>query len=376
MDVLKITTPIILLTGLIGNILSFCIFTSKKMRNLPTFKFLAYLSLIDCLHIATGIPHIMSITYGNFDFRNTSNFVCSFHSFLTIYTSHLSSNVLAAIGVFRCAEITSSKSSAPKMSKLNKSSNFKSERKRDKSIVYSTHETKCYQRVFKSIGRVELIMLIIMLVIFVVDFHYLIFMRLTIDLNQYDAENETISYVCYPSYSNNSSFSYFGFYTTIWPWIDLFLYSCLPFTVMMTSTTIIIYKLCSANKNLKQRYKLTEETTNVLKTQNEAKILKEKVENRYVIKAAQRRAKRNNQVYKLLLSLNILFFILVTPIVLCNYFKLLNRKYEIILELVYVLAYLNHCINFVLYGLTCELFRTTLTEKFKSCFRSSSEDQV
>ena len=372
MYVLIFAAPIILLTGLIGNILSFCIFTSKKMRNLPTFKFLANLSLIDCLHIATGIPHIMSITYGNFDFRNTSNFVCSFHSFLTIYTSHLSSNVLAAIGVFRCAEITSSKSSAPKMSKLNKSSNFKSERKRDKSIVYSTHEKKCYQRVFKSIGRVELIMLIIMLVIFVVDFHYLIFMRLTIDLNQYDAENETISYVCYPSYSNNSSFSYFGFYTTIWPWIDLFLYSCLPFTVMMTSTTIIIYKLCSANKNLKQRYKPTETQSDM---ENNIKPSKERVENRYVIKAAQKRAKRNNQVYKLLLSLNSIFFLLITPIVLCNYFKLLNRKYEMILELVYVLAYLNHCINFVLYGLTCELFRTTLTEKFKSCFRSSSEEE-
>jgi len=99
MYVLKIASPVIFVVGIAANILCFFIFTSKRMKNLPTFKFLAYLSLIDCLHIATGMPHIMFIIYGNdYDFRTSSDFVCSFHSFLTIYTSHLSSNVLAAIG--------------------------------------------------------------------------------------------------------------------------------------------------------------------------------------------------------------------------------------------------------------------------------------
>ena len=111
MLLLKIASPIIFIIGIFGNLLSFSIFTNERMKHLPTFRFLSYLSMIDCLYILIGIPHIMSITFFNYDFRNTSNFVCSIHSFLTIYLSHLSSNVLAAIGVFRCAELTSIKSS-------------------------------------------------------------------------------------------------------------------------------------------------------------------------------------------------------------------------------------------------------------------------
>ena len=131
MNILKIASPVILAIGLVGNILSLCIFKSEKMKNLPTFKFLAYLSLIDCLHIATGIPHIISIIYADYDFRNSSDFICSFHSFLTIYSSHLSSNVLAAVGVFRCAELTSIKT-ATQIISIKKKKTFK----KDKNIIY------------------------------------------------------------------------------------------------------------------------------------------------------------------------------------------------------------------------------------------------
>ena len=73
-------SPIILLIGLLGNTISFVIFKNDKMKHLPIFKFLAYLSLIDCLYILIGIPHIMAITFGDYDFRNTSNLVCSIRS--------------------------------------------------------------------------------------------------------------------------------------------------------------------------------------------------------------------------------------------------------------------------------------------------------
>jgi hypothetical protein len=134
---------------------------------------------------------------------------------------------------------------------------------------------------------------------------------------------------------------------------------------MITSTIIIIYKLCSANVNLKKRYEPSE-TSIELTTEKCSKTKKEVSENKFAFEAAKRRSQRNNQVYRLLLSLNVLFFILVTPIVFCNSIKLLDKHDEAIIELVYVLAYLNHCINFVLYGLTCELFRIILIEKFKN----------
>ena len=230
---LKIASPIIFVIGIVANILCYYIFTSKNMKNLPTFKFLAYLSLIDCLHIGIGMPHIMFIIYeNNYDFRTSSNFVCSFHSFLTIYTSHLSSSVLAAIGVFRCTEITSNNLTAQSI--LTKNKNRMKPRKKlsdkDTNIVYSSDETKIYQRFLNCFGKVELIIIIIMLIIFLFNSHYLIFMRLAADPNQNITANQTINYICYPTLETNVY--YYDFYLTVWPWIDLFLYSFLPFLIM------------------------------------------------------------------------------------------------------------------------------------------------
>jgi len=103
---LQIVIPIILFVGSIGNTISIYAFTRPSVRGLSTFKFLAYLSLIDQLYLLVGLPHILSIAYVDYDFRNYSNLVCSVHSFFTLYLSHLSSNILAAVGVFRCVTLT------------------------------------------------------------------------------------------------------------------------------------------------------------------------------------------------------------------------------------------------------------------------------
>ena len=190
------------------------------------------------------------------------------------------------------------------------------------------------------------------------------------DMEKSDQNNSNVSknYACYPTLEADGT--YFEFYTIIWPWIDLFLYSYIPFTVMVTSTIIIIYKLCKANRRLKKRYK-----TEVKKDEKTEVFLKKytivrkahrvKVDNKIIFEAAKRRAKRNNQVYKLLLMLNATFFILVTPIVLSNSLKFLDSRNQAILEIVYLLAYLNHCLNFIFYGLTCELFRLVLFKKLR-----------
>ena len=161
-------SPIILLIGLLGNTISFVIFKNDKMKHLPIFKFLAYLSLIDCLYILIGIPHIMAITFGNYDFRNTSDLVCSIHSFLTIYLSHLSSNVLAAIGVFRCVEIITFKSASKAVSESKRSHI----NKKDTNIIYSSNKTTLYESVTKNFGKIEVIILSIMSILFIFNIVY------------------------------------------------------------------------------------------------------------------------------------------------------------------------------------------------------------
>ncbi len=84
---------------------------------------------------------------------------------------------------------------------------------------------------------------------------------------------------------------------------------------------------------------------------------------------AKKRAKKNSQIYKLLLTLNVFFFVLVTPLVLCNSLGLLNSELGIKTEFVYILAYSNHSLNFFFYGLSCEMYRNVLFDTFRSCFR-------
>jgi hypothetical protein len=357
MIVLAIASPIILIIGLLGNLVSFIIFNNEKMRNLPTFRFLAYLSLIDCLYILTGIPHLMSMSFIDFDFRNSSNFLCSFHSFLTIFLSHLSSNVLAAVGVLRCTELTSMKP-AKKLNLINKKHRTKMN-KNDSNISYSANESK---NLFK-FGKVEIILLLIMFILFLLDSHYLFFMRLTLDQFQNYSNETTLKYICYPSTLESNQTLYYEFYSILWPWIDLFLYSYIPFTVMMTSTIIIILKLFKANNNLKRKF----ETKSLLNADQKKEIRRieerNKNDNKIIFEAAKRRIKRNNQVYKLLITLNVTFFILVTPLVFCNSIKLLDTINQTLVEVIYLLAYLNHCLNFIFFGLTCEQFRIILFKK-------------
>jgi hypothetical protein len=370
MIVLAIASPIILIIGLLGNLISFIVFTNEKMRNLPTFRFLAYLSLIDFLYVLTGIPHLMSISFYQFDFRNSSNFICSFHSFLTIFLSHLSSNLLAAIGVFRCFELTSNNDLAKKRVFLNKN-NFRN--KQEKDVAYSSDRKSIFKRFISYFGKVEFIILIIITILLICDSHFLIMMR----ISEHFINNENVTNIsnkisiCHPA--NDTEQIYFEFYTIYWPWIDLLLYSYIPFIIMVTSTTIIIQKLVSANRNfiikkknnLKPKFEIIELTdmNESVQMNNELEPKDKKKEKKRLSKQFKKRKKRNNQVYKLLIFLNTTFFLLVTPVVLCNSLKILKFENEFVLEFVYILAYLNHCINFICYTYSCEMFRKILFNK-------------
>ncbi len=62
-------------------------------------------------------------------------------------------------------------------------------------------------------------------------------------------------------------------------------------------------------------------------------------------------------------------FALVTPLVFCNSLGWLEDNDNTLrLELVYILAYLNHCLNFLFYGMSCEMYRLILMKSFKRWF--------
>ena len=71
---IEIVGPCLLLVGIAGNLINFYVFTSSSIRDLSTFRFLAYLSIIDFLYLITGLTHLLTIIYFDYDLRYIKQF--------------------------------------------------------------------------------------------------------------------------------------------------------------------------------------------------------------------------------------------------------------------------------------------------------------
>ena len=324
--------------------------------------------IADLLYVIVGISHIIVIFYFEYDFRTTSNFICSFHSFLTIYLSHLASNIQAAIGVFRCIKV-----------------NFSV-----RNFMHSVKQPQKKSYWLSGFGRGDFIILLICVTLLVLDGHYLIWMRLTGEKHFHNntldymfanaTSNFTLQFICYPSRANQVT--YYWFYTTVWTLVDMFLYSYIPFSIMSVSSGLIAYKLFYLTKNQNQKAEavavaspllppafgadkfkhLTSSSNQTLRplTITSTNSRQPKTEKSALVNQPNTHAKRN-QTYKLLLILNILFFMLVTPLVVANAMGLLEN--ELCREVVYFLAYLNNCHNILFYFLSSHVYRDILVAK-------------
>ena len=142
----------------------------------------------------------------------------------------------------------------------------------------------------------------------------------------------------------------------------------------MIATILITYKLCKVNNSFKQSKKSTMtaieqdnkhiQQENVPLTSNSKNKPVQSELSKNQKQLGKKRAKKANQIYKLLIIINVCFFVLVNPLVLSNSLGILGNENKMLLELVYILAYLNHCINFIFYGLSCKVYRTILHDTF------------
>jgi hypothetical protein len=102
----KILTPILLLLGIVGNLISMRIFsTNRSMRRQTTFRYLKYLSILDLLVLVFGYGHTFVQVYLSVDVRLMSNAMCKGHSFLVYLFSHSSSLILVCMSVDRALSI-------------------------------------------------------------------------------------------------------------------------------------------------------------------------------------------------------------------------------------------------------------------------------
>ena len=306
----KFLTIIFLVIGDFGNILSFFVFSKPSMRNNSVFIYFAFLSIVDLFVITLGLGDIIIISYFGIALRNESIIICRLHTFLTYLSTHLSSFVLASVSIDRAIALN------------------------------SIHLSKIYCKP----KMAKKVILFDFLLVFIINFHSLFFLGFydTYDdgtsmtslsyntdiIQTTTKQSATETFMC----ASREGSIYFSFLEKYFKYADLICYAFLPFAIMIVCTILIVRVLLLSTNKFKKN-------------------------NGFSVKR-----KRNRQVTYSLIILNILFLCLVSPLVFVLAFIHIeqNMDSKIVYNIIYLLAYSNHCFNFIFYGISCPPYRSAL----------------
>jgi hypothetical protein len=308
---------LIMCVGLFGNILNLIVFSRRSMRKITTFRYLLYLSITDIFVLVIGATDA-SLTFGfNIQIRLTTVLACKLHTFSTYFLTHMSSILLTLVSVERAIVVC----------------NAKLLRKYSGSIYN--------YRLGSSIKNyhVEIIISVIALILIGIDMHYIIYL----DLNYMDQEHDDIStsinnlsMMCFPSINS----AYYNFLSYIWVWIDMCIYSLIPFSIMVICSSVILFKI-----------KFREKRSSIGK------------------KAIERRSKRNKQILTMLTMTNFYFIICSLPLCIVMVCKKLEfeifddeTKMEMIQTFFNILAYSNNAFNFIFFIIFSEKYRSIICQ--------------
>lgn len=349
-----------ILIGVLANIINLVIFGQKSMRKTPTFRLLAYLSIIDLLVLIICTSDLLLTFNFKIQIRLFSSLSCRLHTFFTGYLTQLSSVLLMIVSMERAFLIY------------------------NKKLI-------CFQ-----INQIESLVLIIMIILALLNTHYLYYFNLNINYEQitftdtvnystgtkdinslifYLKETKNLNEINYTyrysflnqsfkhyKFQNNSlnesillkktttfgcyqwnNTSYGHFFLHIWNWIDALIYSYVPIFVMAICSFLILKEVNKKGRRL---------STNPI------------FGNRRFTK---NRIKRSNQILLMLVSTNLFFIICSIPYCISHYnisFERTETDKSHSLYLVHTLAYSNNSFNIIFYIIFSERFRKELIKVF------------
>ena len=384
----------IIIIGLIGNTINLVVFSHRTMKKISTFKYLFYLSIVDMLVLIVCTTDTF-LTYGYYILiRSYSIYICRIHTFLTYFLTHMSSIVLMVVSIDRALIICDKKISSififKRQTRL-------LDNQRTSSIYHSiitkfskgtTRET--FANIFPKINlnKIEKLIILITVVLALINCHFLIYMninvysdqtpdeqqlaRLNTSTNEYENKSENYknfitnqvnemyrnysfnatkirkAYICSPAPDSQ----YTIFMDKIWIWVDMCLYSLIPFIIMAICSIIIIREI---------RQKTSLPLGSNLLTSN--KILMKK------------RSKRNKQLLLILVVTNLYFIATSLPLCLMMiYYKMYDQdetEAHFSQTLLHVLAYSNNAVNFVFCSLFSQKYRLVLTNVIRKTINPS-----
>ena len=335
---------IVLLFGIAGNCINVAIFAKKKMRQTSTFRYLLYLSISDLFVLTFACADVLIKSNSSFELRGFSLFPCNIQKFLAYSFNYISSFLLVAVSIERALII----------------SFF------DNSNQQNTSRIKSFLMFFLACHKqsvVDSIVLLIVASMLIINAHFIFALKpsslVYFERGEGHALNKTTSsyeiLACVPVKSSY----YEKFLTHAWHWVDLGLYSVIPFVSISTCSLVIIRKLREMNQSYVQRL-----NSNPTKAS---------------VGVCLAKLKRNAQISLMLVSSSA-YFLFTTLIFWLWFFERSERKEtlesNLVQSLVYMLLYSNNAFGILFYSCSSEKYRRT----FMNCFRcndllaSSRED--
>ncbi|CAF0735386.1 unnamed protein product [Brachionus calyciflorus] len=373
----KIFTPVLLGLGILGNVISIIIFSKASLIKHTTFKYLLLLSILDLCVLISGCGSIFLEVYFDLNVRHLNNFSCKLHSFMVIFFTHSSSMLLVCMSVDRVLVIKmkkGSKISNPKMASrvfwfllifigiLNIHfllfNQLISSEKLPNDNDSSYLDVKNSVLVDLKATTLEPINATQIIIFNVKNYSYNQNYLNNVYKNHNSRQSSDENNLNDNKLSSNNSFKYqycyatdpfyYGYLTEIFPWVDLFFYVIFPSTVMLICSIIIISKIFSTSNRLSA-------FSNTI---------------------SRKRAIKNRQISYLLLTTNLVFFLLVSPLLVLNNMSLIEEN-TIRTTVVYLLNYSNHGLNFIFYGITCQKYRSELFNLINGIWseKSNTNDQ-
>ena len=368
-NIISFILLIIIVIGVFGNTMNIIIFSTKTMRKNSTFKYLFYLSIIDLLVLLICSTDSMLAYTCFIMIRLKSDLACKFQTFLVYFLTHLSSFILMVVNINRVLVIKNQESKKSKESNTNFRMNkhgqiikslclllalcnshyliflnrnlfeYKNKSNENETMIVLNFYSKLEERLNKSVMNLS--------------FNYsrdvkLIFKRLIDDsdlgsisqrnllLRYYEKYiqknvNSTIN-MCYPTEKSHYHF----FLSYIWVWIDMVIFSLLPFTVMIICSFLIIHEIFNKSKNF-------------LKSNDKS--------NRNTLKKSK---KRNRQLLIMLTVTNLFFLLCSLPLcihIILSKTKTVRYQRDLLLNLFQTISYSNNSFSFLFYWLFSENYR-------------------
>ena len=288
------TVPVVLFTaGLVGNGLTLVVIYRLGLKGQPTLVFLVFLAISDCVVLITGLPRYWISYVFDFDVKTISNTTCKLYYFFIYLSMQYSSWILVGVSLERVAK---------------------------------TYIPFAYKRLYSN-TKVTVGLCVTFVVLCLVNVHFFF----TNGINEY-TEGDCGSL--------NDDYFYFDEY--IFVYVDFFILSLLPFTIMLISGILLVRILRIAKTN------------------------RESMMHKSVLDRANRFSVRMTQmlvvctIYFIVATAPIsVYFIMDTylyPVYEANDNTLALAKMDLAWTITFLIQFSNSCINFYLYTATNRRF--------------------